>query len=89
MSEDTFGCQNREDASGAESYSAQDSPSQQSLIQPEILLVLQLRTFSLRVYLYSTLLFSCQVVSDSLATPWTVALLGSSFHSISQARRLK
>ena len=90
VSEDTFGCQNWEDASGAESYSAQDSPSQQSLIQPEILLVLQLRTFSLRVYLYSTLLlFSFQVVSDSSATPWTVALLGSSVHSISQARRLK
>ena len=34
-------------------------------------------------------LFSCSVVSDSFATPWTVARQTSSVHGISQARMLE
>ena len=37
----------------------------------------------------TTLLFSHSVVSNSFATPWTVAPPGSSVHGISQARMLE
>ena len=37
----------------------------------------------------AVVVFCCSVVSDSFATPWTIAPPGSSVHEISQARILE